>query len=626
MSYKLEDLTFTNKKPDVKLVNFVAQSQELTNLYLPTKKDRHFIANVLKGKEKIAHGRFRIDGNELVGGRFVKSKVAFIKTDKWIERLIPPRAILTSSQLFDIKFIRQARLKKNDKKYNYLSFADSRNDLSDMDLRHELDKVISAFLDELTEIEKSLVRNFQIKIKDFNHQQTEKIFGNYYTQIQVLVHEYASLSLKIIVNNLLLTFFQALWDQVYSFKDLRNSCPCEYNVEKSSNKSLNKIRYKFTYRQPYFMVEKRLKTINIRIADLRFLLFKEKHLAKQIRKQIVFELRKFDFQHNVPKTTQTHIRTQTENWEKIINDITATFEKSQQEFFYMTLPEEGSLVRRRLIFLTHKYHKKVLSNSNRMGDPKEFKLLKKHHRQEIKGIYQQAVIQTKDNLERLNIKFDWYLKSGFKLSSLNIIYIKILRAINLKKNNIVFQDVFNLLTKNDYRSLMNTIKRIHVVYPDLTLINLTGSFNSITNWNSDVYGIDGKQGLRIIPAIDIVKLNTKKIAESLPNTWNTFNYLKTEGGVTIGNTLWQLPKLKPTPTNKIFVNPFLVRIEPPMEVAKATMLPMIIKVKNQTRFLDQHMILGVTKRGVKLIFYSPKILENNKELVIFIENKAIINI
>ncbi|ATZ16115.1 hypothetical protein JN01_0485 [Entomoplasma freundtii] len=626
MSYKLENLTFTNKKPDVKLVNFNAQSKELTNLYLPTKKDRRFITNVLKGNEKLAHGRFRIDGNELIGGRFVKSKVAFIKTDKWLERLIPPRVILTSSQLFDIKFIRQARLKKNDKKYNYLSFADSRNDLSDMDLRRELDKVISLFLDDLTEIEKSLVRNFQNKIKEFNHHQTNKLFGDYYTQIQVLVREYASLSLKIIVNNLLLTFFQALWDQVYSFKDLRNSCPCEYNVEKSSNKSLNKIRYKFTYRQPYFMVEKRLKTINIRIADLRFLLFKEKRIARQIRKQIMLELHKYHQEHKVPKNVQATLKTQTENWEKIIKDITTTFEKSQQDFFYVTLPEEGALVRRRLIFLTHQYHKKVLGGSNRIGDAKEFKLLKKHYRQEIKGIYQQAVIQTKENLDHLNIKFDWYLKNGFKLSSLNIIYIKLLRAMNLKKNNIIFQDVFNLLTKNDYRALMNTMKNLNRVYPDLTFINLTGDFAAITDWGNYVYGLNADRELKALQPPTIAKLNAKKITESLPTSWNTFNYLSTEGGVAIGNTLWQLPKLKPTPSHKVFVNPFLVQLEPPTEVIKTTMLPMIIKTKSQTKFLDRHMILGVTKSGVKLVFYSSEILEANKERVIFIENRAIVNL
>lgn len=622
MSYKLSNLTFMNKKTNVKLVEFDAPAGRLTNIFAANTAQRKFIKKVLKGQEKIARGRYLVDENDLVGGKFIKSKTAFISKDFWFERLIPPRVILTLSQLFDIKFLRQARIKKNDKKYDYLSFADSENDLNDMELRREIDQTISNFLDEFTKIEVKLIQNFRKKISQFHIDQTQKIFKHYYTQIQVLAQEYAYLELKIRTNNLLLTFFQILWDQIYSFNDLRSSCSCEYNVKKSSNKDIKKMKSKFTYKQTFYMVKKQLKMINIRTSELRLILHRDRKMANQILKQLRFETNKFHLFNKVPKDLQNKVQIRLADWKKIFEDLLTPFEKEQRAVFFKTLPQEGMIIKKRIIFLTHQYHTKVLSGSNKVGNKNEFKILKKHYKNEIESIYSQASNWTKENLKSLKIKFDWYLKNGFKLSSINIIYLKILKAINLKQNNIIFYNVFHLLTRKDYNTLMKTLKIINQQFPQLTFINLTDNFQTITSFNQRFYAVNHSHHLKLLTAEAIFETHARVIQEKFPLNWNAIPYLRAEHGITLENVFWPMKSKKLKDFGKVIINPFTVMLVEQTDVSNQ--LPLIIKVRKATRFLDKNMYLGVSLKGQKILFYSKKHLELNKEIVIFLQPNSIV--
>lgn len=624
MSYQLEDLTFTNKKAPIKVVNFEAQKQQLTNVYLPNKNDRNFFVRVLRGRERLAHGRFRIDNNELVGGNFVRSKVAWIRPDRWIERLIPPRVILTLSQLFDAEFLRQARIKKSNQYYNYLSFAATKNDLSDLKLREEIDASISHFLSNLTKLEKGLTRNFQEKIEHFNRQQIEKIFGKYYTQIQVLVSEYSSLRLRIVLNNSLLTFFQVLWDQIYLFNDLRNSCPCEYNVSKSSNKNLKTQKRKLKYHQTNYVVKKRLKFLSIRISELRFLIWRQKRLARQIYRQIDLEVNRYDLEYDV--SHQQHNRTlrAVNDWEKTIQDLTRTFKKSQADFFHQAIPAEGLRVQRHLVYLIDNYHQKVLTNRIEKGNLKTFNRRKAEYNNSIQSIYQQASERSRNNLKRLNIKFDWYLKSGFKLSSLNIIYLKILIAINLKKENFIFDNIIHLLTKKDFQSLIKTMITINKEYPDLTLINLSGYLNSVTSLDHQVYGINRARNIKLMTAADLVKENRYAVIADLPNSANQLIFKKVEHGLNVDNQNWRTPKTVKNQSDRLFINPFLVQTKPDKDlITQENMLTLIVKHKKQNHFLDPKMALGITKSGQKIFLYNHDNQKLKNEFLIFIPSRAI---
>lgn len=82
MSYKLKKITFMNKKPTLKMIDFTASHSNFTDVFVPEKKQNNFMKRVLKGKEKIAHGRYQIDGQDLVGARFARSKIEIIGPDK----------------------------------------------------------------------------------------------------------------------------------------------------------------------------------------------------------------------------------------------------------------------------------------------------------------------------------------------------------------------------------------------------------------------------------------------------------------------------------------------------------------------------------------------------------------
>lgn len=91
MSYKLNKITFMNKKAPLKSIDLKAPNSKFTDIFVSDKIQNRFVKRVLQGKEKIAKGRYQIDNQELIGYGFAKTKIQFIGQDKWVDRLIPPK-------------------------------------------------------------------------------------------------------------------------------------------------------------------------------------------------------------------------------------------------------------------------------------------------------------------------------------------------------------------------------------------------------------------------------------------------------------------------------------------------------------------------------------------------------
>ncbi|PPE06031.1 hypothetical protein [Williamsoniiplasma lucivorax] len=621
MGYKLSNLKFVDKKHILDNVHFEINDSEFTTIFTQDKKQKKFIKDTLKGKKRILSGRFQIDDADLVGSKFVKSKVDFIAPDIWFERLIPPRIILNLSLLFDQKFLRLARIKKNDKKFDYLSFVDSHNDLTEMQLRREIDKTISFFLNKAINLNKTLHKAFINEIKKINNKQNEKMFAQFYAQIKVMIMEYFNLILKWELDNLALTFYQVVWDQIYSFQDLRHSCPCEYNVKHSSNEHLKDNIFKFKYKQPYYMIQKQLKIINIRISELRIALFKTKKLTRATKKQITWEIKKFFIDNKIPKEEQAVVHEYLNNWKKTIQDLVDDFKVSQKKGILESIRQEGAIIEKEIIHLTHEYHKKVLAQTNKIGNKNEFKILKKHYKKQIESIYKQSMTWTQENLKKLNIKFDWYLKSGFKISSINIIYLKILKAINMHKKNIVFYNIIKLLTKNDVKLLMNTIQAIQKEHPNLCFINLTDDFSSIIDFKQKVYAVNPKNQLTNITPEAIYNKGVLQSMKPFTNI-NLISYKKVEQGIEFEERFWPVQSTSFNETGKININPFMIKLEEQKDVAGQLILEVLTKVTY--KFLDRKMWVGITNSGSKINFYSNRKLEPNKKILIYIQPAAII--
>ncbi|ATZ16966.1 hypothetical protein ELUMI_v1c02410 [Williamsoniiplasma luminosum] len=621
MSYRLDNLKFIDKKNILENVNFEVNDSEFVTIFSRNKKQKKFIKHTLKGETRILSGRFQINNTDLVGAKFVKNKVNFISPDTWFERLVPPRTTLNLSRLFDNHFLRGARTHKNDKKFDYLSFVNSRNDVTEMHLRREIDQTISFFLSKVKHINKTLHKAFIAKIEELNQKQNEKNFSKFYAQIKMLILGYFNLMLSWELDNLSLTFYQVVWDQIYGFKDLRHSCPCEYNVRKSANKELKKVIYKFKYEQPNYMVQKQLRIIAIRLLELRVRLIKNHKIIKATKKQIDIEIKKFFIDNKIEKEEQFVTQKYLENWTKTIQDLLEDFKISQKKVLFESIRNDGALSEKQIIHLTHEYHTKVLARTNKIGNKNEFKILKRHYKKQIEGIYKQATTWTQENLKKLNIKFDWYLKSGFKISSINIIYLKILKAINMNKKNIVFYNVINLLTKNDAKLLMNTIEVIKKEHPNLCFVNLTDDFVSILDFDQPIYSIDDKNRLTKMMPEKIYNNGVLHSAKPFINI-NLISYKKVKDGIEFEERFWPVKSTAFDESGKININPFMIKLEEQKGVAGQLILEVLTKASS--KFLNRKIWVGVTNSGTKITFYSDKIIEPNKKILIYIQPTAII--
>lgn len=241
MSYKITNAKFLNQKILVKNFDFSTEKNTITQVHFQNNHQKKLFTRILKGKEQIGEGRFLVDGLDLVNPKFVKNHATFIHTDKYIERFIPAKIILVLSSLFNPKFVRDARIKHLRTKYDYLSFLSSKLNLTDAQLKGKLDKAISDFINNETKIEERVLGEFEQQMHKFNQQQSNEIFSKLNSVVKVVARSYYKEKIKLVTYNLTLTFFQALYDDVYKFNSLRNSCTCEYNAKKSSNKEVRKV-------------------------------------------------------------------------------------------------------------------------------------------------------------------------------------------------------------------------------------------------------------------------------------------------------------------------------------------------------------------------------------------------
>ncbi|WP_031542272.1 hypothetical protein [Mesoplasma photuris] len=621
MTYKIDKIVFKSEDSPILGINIETIDGKTANVVIDSKEKMKFFKKVLKGKEKFDSGRYQINNLDVVNKRYAKRSVEFIGTDTFFERLIPSKIILVASLLFDAKFLRKARLRTIDKKYDYLSILDSKNDLTDQKLRVKIDSSINNFIDETTNPEKKILKQLKLELNTYWDRKIPQIFKDLSPQIQVLTREKSRLYEEIKINETALIFNQLLWDNVSLFNDLRNTCTCEYNAAKSSNKYLRKFSKKFSYIQTKYMVEKRLKFISFYINELRFKILKAKWKFKQVDKQLKKEFKTFYSKYDITKELQSNIEKEYLNAQRFTRDKRNDFTKEQKELFKI-INERGEEVASKISFLIHEYHKKLLTGNVNYSDIEEYDKIKKQYKKDIHSTFTQAIEWTGKNLEQLDMKFDWFLKNGFKISSLNMIYIKILKAINMNKTNIVFWNMLNLLTSKDLEHLNNAIKKINTVYPNISFMMLHDNFKTISKINKEVYAIDAKNVLRSIAPKTLIEQPHINIQSLFNLTSNTINFKIVNDRLEVNNRFWNA-NIEPQKTEgKFLLNPF--EIETTSDNVKKDELPIIGFIKNSNAYADKRMRRIITEKGEEIYFYSlDRNLTENKRIFIYVNTKTI---
>ncbi|ASZ09407.1 hypothetical protein CK556_03585 [Mesoplasma chauliocola] len=621
MSYKIEDFIPLNNKEKIKKVNFESKSGKVTNIYLDYENHKSFKQLIL-GKQKNKTGRYQVDNEDVINKNFIKLHTEYIKTDSWFERLIPTKWILALSLLSDLQFLRRARIKYAEKRYDYLSLLDSKNDLSDLKLRRDIDEAINKFVDFLNGSHEKILAGLDENLVKLNESMPEKLFSEFSPQVKVLSKAVHDIEKELFLNRMEFKFIQVLYDSIEVINELRDSCTCEYNTKKSNNKLLRKRKGLFEYKQTKFIVEKQLKFLNIRLNKLRLekliLIFRKRTITSQFK----FELDKFYKNYSVSKEVQQDIYSELSNWKKIIRDKFKDQNQTEKKFLFSFIKSETELLKKYVVSNVHDYHKLILTGEIKYGNKNEFLSLRKHYKKQIVPVVKQAEQWMENNFKNLDINFEWFLKGSFKLSSLNMIYVKILKAINLGKKNIFISDFLHLLTSKDYEMLFETIKKINKFYPDISFIVLhskTFTINDL-NKNNKIYWLKNEELIKTSTK-EFFEKNLVKICKNELGESNVFAFYKeTENLIDIENRLWNVNTKKFNDSGFIFINP----LEVSTEFIENNSVPINVKIIKSNKYHDKNMHFAITRNKTKIYFYSKdKNFERETETVLYFEERSI---
>ncbi|ATI74283.1 hypothetical protein [Mesoplasma florum] len=621
MSYKIKNFSPSNNKETLKKVDFESKPGQITNVYLEDEKQKSF-KKIMLGRQKNKTGRYQVDNEDVINKNFIKLRTEYIKTDTWFERLVPTKWILALSLLSDLQFLRNARIKYAEKKYEYLSLLDSKNDLSDLKLRRDIDEAINKFIKFSNESHEKIINNLDDVLSKLNEGMSQKMFNEFSPQVKVLSKALFDIEKEKLLKRMEFKFVQVLYDRVESLNELRDSCTCEFNTKKSNNKLLRKRKNLFEYKQTKFIVEKQLKFLNIRLNKLRLesilLFFRKRTISTQFK----FELDKFYKTYSVAKEVQQEISSELNNWKKVIKDKVSDQNLTEKKFLFNFIKTESSLLTKFIISNIHNYHKLILTGEVKYGNKNEFLSLRKHYKKQIVPVFKQAELWMENNFKNLDINFEWFLKGSFKLTSLNMIYVKILKAINLGKKNIILSDFLHLLTNKDYEMLFDTISKINEFYPEISFIILhsrTFTISDISK-NKKIYWSRNNELVKTTNK-EFFEKNLIDICKNELGESNVFSYTKeSDNLIDVENRLWNVNTKKFNESGFIFINP----LEISTEFIENNSVPINVRIIRTNKYHDKNMYFGITKNKTKIYFYSEdKTFERENEAVLYFEEHSI---
>jgi len=600
MAYKITDAKFVNEKIDLASFNLDTSTDLITQLETKTNEQRRLLKRIIKGKEQIKSGRFLIDNMDLVNPRFVKSRTTFINPDSYFERFVPTKFLLILTTLFNSKFYRNARLNTITNKYNYLDFKKSGTNLTVSQLKEQLDKTINEYILKEGNEEAAKIAELNQRLLKFNLKKANEFEKYHDLVLKVVSKSYFDELVKLNNYNLMLRFSQALYDDVYNFGNLRNSCTCEYNVKNSLNRVIRKSKNELSYKETKYVVLRQLKYLGIRISEFRIKVLRQSRLVSQLHHQLKIEINKRK-NMKIKNFDKNSINNFLDSWRQLIDDQSDIYKQKQKSYLANVLTKKSYLIARTLIIYIHTYHQKVLSQSIKFESRNDFKIGKEQKKAKLISIWKQAVDYNKKELQEYGIKMDWFLKSTFKVSSLNSIFSKILRSINLRKKNIIFTDFIKTLNYQDFEKLLSVIKKIKEKRPDFSFVMMQSQLEKLPFLDKPIYAFKKKDFKEVNLADEITNDYKEFKKELFNNAGIKYNY--DNGRIYIDNKkyLWSGKKLRKSGT--FFVNPFSFEIKF-VEPTSNDKVSLLVNIKKATNFNDLEMYVAKAPKSKPFYFYN----------------------
>ncbi|AHI54218.1 hypothetical protein SSABA_v1c08190 [Spiroplasma sabaudiense Ar-1343] len=614
MSIKFENVIIGGKKQKQWFLDFYVAPGKITSFLIPEKSTKIEFKRFLRGHGQPSAGRTLVNDNDMINVKLNNNTITEIIKDSYIERIIPPSTNLFLSLLINRHFINDAKTKIIKTKSDYLSYKTANNNQTDLIMRQQIRSIINIFITNSIKVEDELLEIFLKKITEFNNDQADKIISPISGNLAILLKRFNLLKEINANKELLLTFIQSLWDKVYSLLDLRYSCNCEQNLDKKQKKYAKEMRFN----QHEWIVREQLKLIDLKVTELKKFIqhnkIEIKNLAKKIN-AILNGYKKFDSQVGLQMVSS--IKT----WTKLADDQRFEFRKKQENLFFKILLDESNIIKGRIVEKIHEFHIQVLNSQTEQGNSKNFKAVCKTKKSQIPTLYSLSHTWTQDILNKLEIKFDWFI-SSFKISSLAQIYLQIVKAIYSNKKNIILDNKFKLLTKNDAHLLINTIRRINVFFPKISIIIIESDFKELIDLQSNFYTFEN------------TTLKTNSIDNIISNDEN-YDFMKMYFEENFIDALIEKnlitifdQKIKISKTTfdnfqgKLFLSPFKINLG--NEKITKNSFSLDGKIISNSEFIDPSFYTFQTSESKKINFYYKEKLKEGQKVRIEISETAIL--
>ncbi|QGS52423.1 hypothetical protein [Spiroplasma tabanidicola] len=618
MSFYIRNAKFLNKKVLPQDVTFDLNDGEIINVISSEKNLLKNFKNILQGKHLVKSGYFKVDGYDKVNKNWTSKKVALIKPGVKLLRKWPEKLWLYYSLLLNKNFYSQAKINFINSKYTYLSFATSKNNKTDLEMRDKVEEMVEKFIKNSIEIEEQWLKEFLDHIIDFNDTKIDNDNNEIPDHIKIIIKDYYFLKETNSNLELLQTFLQSLWDKVYSFIDLNSLCNCEYNAKNNKDKSIKKKAKELSFKQQNFVIRKQLKIIDLKISTIKRKLTKNRFIIKSLENQIKFEITKLEnFFIKKIRTVDGLF-----NWRQLAIDQRFEFRKKQEKMFFEALLDESTMIRGKIVEVMHKYHKYVLENKIEDGNKKEFNKSKQEYKDAIKKISVQA--NEWIDLTAKDLKMNFSIKNNlFKFSSINNVYFQLLEAIYNKKYNIVFYNVFQKLSREESDQLVEVVQNLKKVNKKFCVVFLENSLENIYKLKDRVY---------LVQESKIEETNFSKI---LKEKWNTYGsaffhnknrlaYTYDGKNLKIAKEKFKLKEenLKLNEKGQLLVDP--LKIFSTKKDSQGDCIEFSGIVNLTDSFKDKNVYEFNSKHGIKLFFYSPNKYEGKEKIKVYLTKDSIL--
>jgi hypothetical protein len=596
MSIKLKHATiFDNKnsEPQIEL-DFNADNSAFTTIVVDSPREQKHLVNIFMGKKIIKTGSFEIDDNNKVNKYWTKRHVLLLKETKPFSSWVSIRQALYFSLWMNRDFYVHSKNKYIESKFELLSLKTTKGNKTDYEMRIRVDALISKFINSTTEIEEQWISEFTNEMRKFHSEKIEEIYKDRTAYMKALLYDYVDLGEVCWGNQLRETFLQSLWDKVYSFLDIASSCHCEYNAKASKNKLIKSKIKDLNFHQHYYVVQKYLKQIEVKINDLKRFSFKNKFILRQLRQRIFLEMEKHQ------KGGRKKIFSELNSWHKLTDDQHTVFREKQDQIIFDNLLDESGQIKGKIVEAMHSYHQKVLTNSIEIFEKKDFDIEIENLGLKVKTIKAQALDWADDLMKQLGIGYDWKHKNNRK-ARLNQIYYRLLQMFYNKRHNIIFKNTFSTLNREDSEKLLNVISKLKELDPKLTVVFIENKIENIPALISNGY-IYEKGILSAFSFSENLKSNPEKYNELIFIKYNKLQFNISKGSqISIGDKKIKFSRELNNSESVMLLDPFSIKTD--KKSAKNLIITYNIKGVSHSPFKDPKMKCGVTQSGSKIFYY-----------------------